>query len=403
MRNRPRATWSIVVSSALMAASCSTGELGGRDRTAGETRDAPTVTVTQVEPSPEEDVPSALEQFSGDGLPEPLIPATDLLDGGPPPDGIPPIDEPRFHEAREVDFLADAEPVLAVEVEGESRAYPVQIMIWHEIVNDTIGELPVTITYCPLCNTAVGVDRRLDDGRVLSFGTSGRLYRSSLVMYDRQTESLWSHFDGRALAGVLTGTELERIPVQTLSWGDWLRQNPDGIVLSRDTGADRDYGRNPYPGYDDAADDPFLFEGDLDPRLPAKERVVGFGLDVDPTAVRLHPLLEQGVIATELDERPVVVWALSGTASALDADSIEDGRDVGATGVFVAELDGAPLTFTRTDSGFSDSETASTWTVLGRAIAGPLEGSQLERLEHVDTFWFAWAAFSPETEVLPQS
>ena len=119
--------------------------------------------------------------------------------------------------------------------------------------------------------------------------------------------------------------------------------------------------------------------------------------------MRLDPLLEQGVIATELDERPVVVWALSGTASALDADSIEDGRDVGATGVFVAELDGAPLTFTRTDSGFSDSETASTWTVLGRAIAGPLEGSQLERLEHVDTFWFAWAAFSPETEVLPQS
>ena len=182
-------------------------------------------------------MPSALEQFSGDGLPEPLIPATDLLDGGPPPDGIPPIDEPRFHQARDVDFLADTEPVLAVEVEGESRAYPVQIMIWHEIVNDTIGGLPVTITYCPLCNTAVGVDRRLDDGRVLSFGTSGRLYRSSLVMYDRQTESLWSHFDGRALAGALTGTELERIPVQTLSWGDWLRQNPDGIVLSRDTGA----------------------------------------------------------------------------------------------------------------------------------------------------------------------
>ena len=151
-----------------------------------------------------------------------------------------------------------------------------------------------------------------------------------------------------------------------------------------------------------SAEDPFLFEGELDPRLPAKERVVGFGLDVDPTAVRLDPLLEQGVIATELNERPVVVWALPGTTSALDADSIEDGRDVGATGVFVAELDGAPLTFTRTDSGFSDSETASTWTVLGRAIAGPLEGAQLERLEHVDTFWFAWAAFSPETEVLPQ-
>ena len=186
MRNRPRATWSIVVSSALMAASCSTGELGGRDRTAGETRDAPTVTVTQVEPSPEEDVPSALEQFSGDGLPEPLIPATDLLDGGPPPDGIPPIDEPRFHEAREVDFLADAEPVLAVEVEGESRAYPVQIMIWHEIVNDVVGGVPVAVTYCPLCNSAVSYERVID-GHETTFGTSGRLFASALVMYDRAT------------------------------------------------------------------------------------------------------------------------------------------------------------------------------------------------------------------------
>lgn len=361
----------------------------------------PTVTVVQVEESPVEDVPSALDSIDQEGLPAPLIDRSELLDGGPPPDGIPPIDEPTFHRAGDVDFLEDTEPVLAVEVDGEARAYPVQIMIWHEIVNDTFGDLPVTITYCPLCNTAVGFDRRLDDGRVLSFGTSGKLFRSSLVMYDRQTESLWAHFDGGAVAGVLTGTELARIPVQTVSWGDWLAQHPDGLVLSRDTGESRDYGRNPYPGYDDIGEDPFLFEGELDGRLPAKERVVGFGLDVAPTAVRLGPLLERGVVSSELDGRPVVVWALPGTASALDADTIEEGRDVGATGVFVAEHEGDPLTFTRTDSGFVDAETSSTWTVLGRAIDGPLAGAQLEALEHVDTFWFAWAAFSPDTRVLP--
>lgn len=361
----------------------------------------PTVTVAQVEESPAEDVPSALDAIDQEGLPAPLIDRSELLDGGPPPDGIPPIDEPKFHRAADVDFLEDTEPVLAVEVDGEARAYPVQIMIWHEIVNDTFGDLPVTITYCPLCNTAVGFDRRLDDGRVLSFGTSGKLFRSSLVMYDRQTESLWAHFDGGAVAGVLTGTELARIPVQTVSWGDWLEQHPDGLVLSRDTGESRDYGRNPYPGYDDIGEDPFLFEGELDGRLPAKERVVGFGLDVAPTAVRLAPLLDEGVVATELDGRPVVVWALPGTRSALDADTIEEGRDVGATGVFVAERNGDPLTFTRTDSGFVDAETASTWTVLGLAVDGPLAGTQLEALEHVDTFWFAWAAFSPDTKVLP--
>jgi len=221
-------------------------------------------------------------------------------------------------------------------------------------------------------------------------------------MYDRQTESLWSHFDGNALAGVLTGTELDRIPVQTVSWGDWLAQNPKGLVLSRDTGANRDYGRNPYPGYDNIDEDPFLFEGDLDGRLPAKERVVGFGLDSRPAAVRLDPLLEQGVISTELDGRPVVVWALPGTASALDSASVDGGRDVGATGVFVSEHEGRVLTFRRTASGFEDAETASTWTVFGRAVDGPLEGVQLQLLDHVDTFWFAWAAFSPDTRVLPR-
>ena len=390
----------VVITAGVIAASCSgSGDGVGvgteRSGTPG------TTTVEQAEASPSEDVPSALDSIDQEGLPVPLIERSELLDGGPPPDGIPPIDEPSFHRAGDVDFLADTEPVLAVEVDGEARAYPVQIMIWHEIVNDTFGDLPVTITYCPLCNTAVGFDRRLADGRVLSFGTSGKLFRSSLVMYDRQTESLWAHFDGRALAGVLTGTELERIPVQTVSWGDWSEQHPDGLVLSRDTGVSRDYGRNPYPGYDVVGDEPFLFEGELDDRLPAKERIVGVGLDDDPTAVRLAPLLDRGVITTDLDGRPVVVWARSGTTSALDADTIEEGRDVGATGVFVAEHDGRGLTFRRTAAGFVDDETSSTWTVLGRATDGPLAGTQLEALEHVDTFWFAWAAFSPDTEVLP--
>jgi hypothetical protein len=366
---------------------------------ARSSRGAP-VTVVQATPSPEEDAPSALRDITADGLPDPLVGPEELTAGGPPPDGIPPIDEPRFLDAAEVDFLADDEPVLAIEIDGDARAYPVQILIWHEIVNDTVGGVPVSVTYCPLCNSAVAVDRRVGD-RTLTFGTSGLLYQSSLVMYDRQTESLWSHFTGESLAGVLTGTELESYPVATVSWAAWIDAHPEGLVLSRDTGSDRDYGRNPYPGYDDIDVAPFLFEGETDGRLAAKERVIGIGRDTDPTAVRLDPLLEDGVAVFELDGAPAVAWALPGTASALDTDRVDEGRDVGATGVFRPVVDDRPLTFDRRSGSFVDRETGSTWDVLGRAVDGPLDGRQLEPVEHVDTFWFAWAAFAPDTEVIP--
>ena len=271
-----------------------------------------------------------------------------------------------------------------------------QILIWHEIVNDTVGDIPLAVTYCPLCNSAVAVDRRADD-RTLSFGTSGMLYQSSLVMYDRQTESLWTHFTGEAVVGVLTGTELERYPVATVSWSEWLEANPEGLVLSRDTGVDRDYGANPYPGYDDVDTAPFLFSGESDGRLAAKERVVGTGGDTDPTAIRLEPLLANGVIAFEMAGEEAVAWALPGTTSALEGSDVAGGRDVGATGVFRATLDGQLLTFVRIADGFVDNETGSRWSVLGRATDGPLAGRRLEALPHVDTFWFAWAAFAPET------
>ena len=279
-----------------------------------------------------------------DGVPEPLVDTAKITSGGPPPDGIPPIDKPTFLPTSDVDFVSDNEPVLALEIDGDARAYPIQVMIWHEIVNDTVGGKPVSVTYCPLCNTAVAVDRRVGD-RVLSFGTSGSLYQSALVMYDRQTESLWSHFTGQAIAGVLTGAELDNYPVATVAWSTWRETHPDGLVLSRETGHDRDYGRNPYPGYDDIKSSPFLFDGDIDGRLAAKTRVVGVGLDSTPTAIRLDPLLDAGVVAFDLDGDPAVAWALPGTNSALDTNELTDGRDVGATGVFLANQDGQELTF----------------------------------------------------------
>ncbi|MCY7340636.1 MAG: DUF3179 domain-containing protein [Pseudonocardia sp.] len=358
------------------------------------------VVLETVQGSPREDVASALDRIDDPALPAPLVDPARVVSGGPPPDGIPPIDAPRFERASAVDWLTDDEPVLAPAVGETGRAYPVRILIWHEIVNDTIDGRPVAITYCPLCNSALGFDRHLGD-RVLTFGTSGSLYLSDLVMYDRQTESLFSQLEGRAIAGALAGAVLDRVPVQTVTWAQWRAANPDGWVLSRDTGVDRDYGRNPYTGYDDPDSAPFLFDGDLDPRLPPKERVLAMGGDADPVAVPLAALTAAGVAEIEVAGRPVVVWAVDGLRSALDTGQIAEGRQVGATGAFDPVLDGRPLSFTRDGDTFVDTPTGSTWNVLGEAVDGPLAGARLQPADHVDTFWFAWAAFHPDTRLAP--
>jgi hypothetical protein len=227
------------------------------------------------------------------------------------------------------------------------------------------------------------------------------LYNSALVMYDRQTESLWSHFTGEAVIGHLTGAQLEVYPMATVSWADWRDAHPDGLVLSRDTGFDRDYGKNPYPGYDDVDSSPFLFEGEVDGRLAAMERVVGIERDGEAVAVHLDELDDEGVLEVDVAGTGVVAWVEPGAVSALDSTSVSGGRDVGATGVFVPRAGGRELTFERTDDGFVDDQTGSRWNVLGQAVDGPLEGTALEPVAHFDTFWFAWAAHQPDTGIVP--
>mgnify|MGYP001829158232 CR=1 FL=1 len=355
-----------------------------------------------VDPSPPNIVQSGLEIYRGDtveGAPAPLVDLDEIRSGGPPPDGIPSIDDPAFLAVDDVDFLEENEPVLALDIDGDVRAYPVQILMWHEIVNDTVGGVPVAVTYCPLCNTAVAYDRRVGD-RVMEFGTSGLLWNSALVMYDRQTETLWSHFTGEGIVGELTGTEIDKFPVATVPWGVWRDANPDGLVLSRDTGFERSYGRNPYPGYDNVNSDPFLFEGEVDGRYTAMTRIAGVEVGDEALGVPLVNLQEDRVITAELGGTDLVFLWQPGTASALDASDVAGGNDVGATGVFVPEADGQTLTFTATDDGFVDDETGSTWNLLGQAVDGPLAGSQLEAVEHVDTFWFAWSAFQPDSAII---
>lgn len=385
---------------ALVAAACSNPS--GNDAGANTAAGGDAVELEQAPSGPRQEVPSALDSLTGSGLPEPRVDPAELISGGPPPDGIPAIDRPRFERASGVDWLADREPVMTLTIGDETRAYPVQVMTWHEIVNDTVAGVPVVVTYCPLCNSALVYEREVDD-QVLDFAVSGKLFNSSLVMYDRQTESLWSHFVGDAIAGVMTGTQLEELPVAMVSWADWREANPQGWVLSKDTGFDRPYGRNPYVNYDRANTDPFLFEGTPDGQMPAKTRVVGIEDGGRSVAILTDTLRTQDVIHLELGSRPIVAWAKSGTASALDSQEIAQGKEVGQTGVFESVLDGQELTFEASDNGFKDKQTQSTWNVLGQAVDGPLSGKRLTAVPHVDTFWFAWAAFQPQTQIFDSS
>lgn len=382
----------VVSATVLVAVAC--GPAAG-----STTSSSGSVALAQVSPSPREHTVSALTDPGGNGLPTPLVNPAEIVSGGPPPDGIPAIDHPRFEKVASVTWVRDREPVLALTVGTDTRAYPLQVLTWHEIVNDTVGGIPVGVTFCPLCDSALAFDRRLG-GRVLDFGTSGRLYRSDLVMYDRQTESLWSQFIGTAIAGTLTNQQLHTMPVAIVSWADWRAAHPDGWVLSRDTGFDRDYGTNPYVGYDDVGSRPFLFRGGIDGRYPPKTRLVGIRRGSDSIAVLLDGLRAHHVVATSVGDEPVVVFEKDGTASALDSSAIAEGRDVGATAAFDPTVDGRVLHFSATAQGFTDAETQTTWTILGEANTGPLRGRALKAVEHVDTFWFVWAAFLPTTRVV---
>jgi Protein of unknown function (DUF3179) len=357
------------------------------------------VTLPQTAAGPKEDVPSALRNPRDAAFPPPLIDPGEIRSGGPPPDGIPTIDRPTFLRASDVTWLRDAEAVLALTIGGQTRGYPVQIMTWHEIVNDTVAGTPVAVTYCPLCNSGVAFDRTVG-GRVLSFGTSGRLYADNLVMYDRQTESLWPQLTFTAAVGVLTGTRLTPHVLQTVAWRQFRTAHPRAWVLSRDTGFTRDYGRNPYAGYDDPQQPPLFPLPDADRRERLKERVIGIGDGTAAVAVVRSAVAAAGVVEVTVGGRDLIVWHRPGQASALDDDAVGSGRDIGTVGVFDPMLDGRRLHFTVTPGGFRDTETGSTWDVLGRATAGPLAGTTLTAQRHLDTFWFAWAAFQPHTTII---
>ncbi|WP_292485302.1 DUF3179 domain-containing protein [Methanohalobium sp.] len=271
-----------------------------------------------------------------------LVHPDKLASGGPGKDGIPSIDNPTYNTVDEADrYLSDDELVMALNYNGKKRVYPLQIMVWHEIVNDDINGQPVLITYCPLCGSTLAFERKVQ-GDEVEFGTSGKLYNSNLVMYDRKTDTYWAQLTGQAIVGELTGEELTPISIDTIYWGNWKRAHPDSQVLSRDTGARRSYGEDPYTGYYNDSSLLFPVEN-RDDRIHPKAVVFSIEVNDSFKAYQEDDLKNQGTISD----------------------------NVGGTDIEIERNDIGIVSVTNLDTG--------------------------EKITKVRTFWFAWYAFHPET------
>jgi hypothetical protein len=263
----------------------------------------------------------------------------EILSGGPRKDGIPPIDNPVFVGVDEPSALTDRDPVIGLSINGDARAYPLRIMTWHEIVNDVVGDTPVAVTYCPLCNAAIVFEARID-GKAATFGTTGKLRKSDLIMYDRESESWWQQFVGEAMVGLHTGKKLRLVPARLESWKEFKGRHPDGRVLVPNNPQLRNYGRNPYVNYD-IATTPFLYNGSMPEGIPAMARVVVVRREnEDPIVLALEKLQTASSMSMEGFR---IEWQI-GQASALHAGTISKGRDVGTVSV-IRLADGAPVAY----------------------------------------------------------
>ena len=297
-------------------------------------------------------------------------------------DRIPPVTNPQYHTVKEATWLTDDDLVLGFVANGDARTFPIRILNYHEIVNDTVGGRPVLISYCPLCRSGLVFDRRVGT-RLLTFGNTSGLYESDMVMYDHQTESYWFQVGGEAIVGSLTGTRLTLLPAFLLPWSEWRLLYPNTQVLSRETGFVRPYHRDPFLGYDELGTTPGFPVHNTDIRLDPKEKVLGLERNGAHRAYSLTRLGHTAVMDT-LGNEPVVIFS----------------TNVGPSGTaFDASAMSTTFSFFLEQGSFKDRQTRSTWNLAGEATGGPLKGFTLTPLPAHSTFWFAWVAAFPDTTI----
>ncbi|MCP3985300.1 MAG: DUF3179 domain-containing protein [bacterium] len=322
--------------------------------------------------------------------------------GGVPIDGIPPLETPEHVPAADADHMKAAEPVIGVAVGGASRAYPLRILDWHELVNDTLGGIPLTLAYCTLCGSGIVYDGRvagLDEP--LRFGTSGLLYRSNKLMYDRSTTTLWSQLTGRPVLGELVGRndlELELLPAVVTRWGDWKLRNPDTTVLTPNTGHDRSYEPGePYGGYFASRDKLFPVFQNRD-ELAIKDRIFGLVDDGHAKAWDLGKLVQSNVTNDEFAGRPLVLVATSGRidVEGFNAQARPVRYDVGGA-VRAYATPGPGFRLGPDDQSLLDAE-GQRWQITEEALISPT-GARAPRRPGTLAYWFAWQAFHPKTEL----
>ena len=307
-----------------------------------------------------------------------IVPLDKIKSGGPPKDGIPSIDNPKFVTASEVTFVTDNDLVIGLDINGEKKAYPLFILVWHEIVNDNVRGVPVAVTYCPLCFTNQ-VFERIIDGKVTEFGTSGKLYNSNLVMYDRNTDSQWSQALGMAITGEMTGQTLKRIPFDVAKWSYWKSLYPDTLVLTTETGFFRAYGSDPYGDY--YTDSRIIFPVEnKDERLFPKEKILGFDNGIYK-AYKLSDVEKNKIINDSIEDKDVVLISLYPEMAR----------------AFNRVVDGNILEFEYVDGKIIDKQTKSEWNFDGESVQGQLNGEKLQREVFNLGFWFEWVAFHPDT------
>jgi hypothetical protein len=293
---------------------------------------------------------NAAGQTNGFDLSNATLPSAEIMHGGPPRDGIPALSNPKLIKPGQADYLSDGDRIVGITINGQSRAYPIGILNWHEIVNDKIDNQSFAITYCPLCGTAVAFDASIN-GQVTEFGVSGLLYNSDVLLYDRQTESLWSQIMQQSIAGKRVGQKLRAIPISHTSWRDWLNKHPNTLVMSDDTGFSRDYQRDPYSGYETSRSTYFAVNNQAPDNYHPKELVMGIEVE---GVYKAYPFVEM-------------------------------------------EQAGRP-TFTDTVNG---RELVFNWDSRNRAVT--VFDTSGKQLAGIQGFWFAWFAFHPETSVFKAS